>query len=89
MRSKSYKVKVTYDAGWYVGEVAGLRAFTGGKGGVITQGRDLDELAFMVRDAVALLTDETDIALQLLLPATLKAPRRRAGATKKRAKRAA
>jgi hypothetical protein len=68
---------VTRDGRWFVAEVSGLRAFTGGNSAVVTQGRDLDELAFMVRDAIELPTDERDFDIQLLLPRALKLPARR------------
>jgi hypothetical protein len=91
MKPKVYSVKVQQDDGWLIAEVTGLRAFTGGKGGIVTQGRDLDELALMVRDAIELLTDTSDFSIRLLLPANVKvtASRSQTRASKKRRRRAA
>lgn len=88
MKPKVYRAKVLKDDGWFVAEVTGLRAFTGGKGGIVTQGRDLDELAYMVRDAIGLLTETTDFAVELLLPPTLVVARQRSPARKRRRKAA-
>lgn len=91
MKPKVYRAEVIKDGRWFIAEVSGLRAFTGGKGGVVTQGRDLDELAFMVRDAIELLTDEKDFDIQLLLPRALKLPARRGAspASRKRVRKVA
>lgn len=88
---KTCDVKVIGHSRWFIAEVAGLRAFSDGKGGVVTQGRDLDELAFMVRDAIELLTDEKDFDIQLLLPRALKLPARRStsAAARKRVRKVA
>jgi len=88
---KTYKAKVIAgEDGWLVAEVAGLRAFSGAKAGVVTQGRDLDELGFMIRDAVESLTDQTDFAIQMTVPAAvLVRSRRRALLTKATRTRAA
>jgi hypothetical protein len=89
LKEKVYKATVCRDGGWLVAQVSGLRAFDGGKGGVVTQGRDLDELAFMVRDAIELLTDTSNFSIQLLLPADLRAGAVRRKTTKKARRRAA
>jgi hypothetical protein len=89
MKTKVYRAKVQQDGPWLIAEVSGLRAFNGGKGGVVTQGRDLDELAFMVRDAIELLTDTANFSIQLLLPANLRAAPTRRKSVKKTRRRAA
>ena len=87
---KTYKAKVIDGGdGWLVAEVAGLRAFTGTRGGVVTQGRDLDELAYMVHDAIQTLTDETDFAIHLLLPPKMRLKIRARSATAKKVRRRA
>lgn len=59
---KTYRAKVEHgEDGWLVAQVVGLR-------GAITQGRDLDELAYMVRDAIESLTQSRAFVLHLLLP---------------------
>lgn len=76
---KTYRVKVEQgDDGWLVAESRNLR-------GMVTQGRDLDELVFMIRDAIKQLTDSTDFAIQLSLPAGLKLRK----TAKKRSRKAA
>ncbi len=52
---------MTQDDGWYVGQVLESQ-------GVTTQGKTLDELVFMVRDAISLMWDETDVQLELIIP---------------------
>lgn len=80
---KTYRVKVEQgDDGWLVAEGLNLR-------GLVTQGRDLDEVAFMVRDAIELLTETTNFAVQLLLPPTLAVAARHRGAPRERRKKAA
>jgi len=88
---KSLKAKVTMgDDGWLIAEITGLRALTKTRDGVVTQGRDLDGLAFMVRDAFETLTGERDFAIQLILPADTRLPtRRRSPATPKKTRRRA
>lgn len=79
MSKKAYRARVMQgDDGWLVAEARTPR-------GLVTQGRDLDELAFMVRDAIEQLTDSTDFAIQLVLPAALKLRK----TAKKRSKKAA
>jgi predicted RNase H-like HicB family nuclease len=40
--------------------------------GITTQGRTLDELVYMVRDAIALMWDEKQVQLELLVPSEAK-----------------
>ena len=57
---KLYHVAVEQEDDWYVGRVLE-------RGGVTTQGRTLDELVLMLRDAIETLWDETEVQLELLL----------------------
>ncbi|MEQ8848623.1 hypothetical protein [Botrimarina sp.] len=59
---KLYHVRVEQEDGWYVGTVLDRR-------GISTQGRTLDELVYMVRDAIALAWEETDVQLELVIAA--------------------
>ena len=59
---KLYHVNVEQDDGWFVGRVLERE-------GITTQGKTLDELVFMVRDAISLMWGETDVQLELILPA--------------------
>ncbi len=59
---KVYHVSVERDDGWYVGRVLE-------RAGVTTQGRTLDELVLMVRDAVETLWHEREVQLELVLAA--------------------
>lgn len=81
---KTYRVKVVQgEDGWLVAKVTNLR-------GAITQGRDLNELTFMVRDAIGCLTETQDFAVQLLVPPTIRVPvAKSAAAARKRSKNAA
>jgi hypothetical protein len=89
--TKTYKVRVKQDEGWFIAEAGGLRTSDGGKAGMVTQARDLDELAYLIRDAIAQLTDTTDFAIELLLRSTVTIARRKpaAKATRKSRRRAA
>jgi len=84
---KTYKAKVTEgDNGWLVAEITGVRAAgIKGKSGIVTQGRDLNELAWMIQDAVRTLTLTDDFAIQLTLTAVSKPKTRRAQAVRRRA----
>lgn len=62
---KLYHVPVEQEDNWFVGRVLE-------RPGVTTQGRTLDELVFMVRDAIAAMWDEKDVQLELILPAGVK-----------------
>ncbi len=57
-----YHVSVERDDGWYVGRVLE-------RAGVTTQGRTLDGLVLMVRDAVETLWHEREVQLELVLAA--------------------
>ena len=57
---KLYHVAVEQEDEWYVGRVLE-------RGGVTTQGRSLDELVLMVRDAIECLWREKNVQLELLL----------------------
>jgi predicted RNase H-like HicB family nuclease len=68
---KLYHVTVEHDEDWYVGRVLE-------RGGVTTQGRSLDELVFMLRDAIESLWGERDVQLELLLTPSVSGRQRRA-----------
>ncbi len=55
-----YHVAVHQEDHWYIGRVLE-------RGGVTTQGRTLDELVSMLRDAIEALWDERDVQLELVL----------------------
>lgn len=74
-----YHVQVTKDEKWYVGRVMD-------RPGITTQGRDLDELVFMLRDAIELMWDERNVGLELILHAP--AARKRRGRTPSRSRAA-
>jgi predicted RNase H-like HicB family nuclease len=62
---KTYRVKVQQgESGWLVAQVVGLPE-------AISQGKDLSELAYMIRDAITTLTDKTRFELQLIVPPTV------------------
>lgn len=56
----SYHVTVSREEGWYIGRVLE-------RPGVITQGRSLDELVDMLRDANQLIWSEVDVQLELIV----------------------
>jgi predicted RNase H-like HicB family nuclease len=56
-----YHVKVEFDDGWYIGRVLE-------RPGITTQGRTLDELVAMVRDAIDRMWGEKKVSLELILP---------------------
>lgn len=62
---KVYHVDVLHDDGWYVGRVLE-------RPGVTTQGRTLDELVFMVRDAIQLMWNERNVHLELIVSPKIK-----------------
>ena len=81
-----YHVLVEREDKWFVGRVLERH-------GVTTQGRSLDELVFMVRDAIELMWNEKDVQLELVVPSrTLTSPNRRrasgSGNTRRKARRA-
>lgn len=81
----SYHVLVQEEDGWYIGRVLE-------RSGITTQGRTLDELVLMVRDAIKLMWNEGNAALELVLspemavakPRTSRAREKRYRATTKR-----
>ena len=58
---KFYHVAVEQDDGWFIGRVLDRE-------GITTQGRSLDELLYMVRDAIELMWDERGVQLELIIP---------------------
>lgn len=58
---KLYHVLIEQDDDWFIGRVLERE-------GVTTQGRSLDELVFMLRDAIALMWREKHVQLELLVP---------------------
>lgn len=81
---KLYHVSVEQDGRWMIGRVLE-------RDGITTQGRSLDELVFMVRDAIALMWTEKDVQLELIIPSDARTkPRPRAGSssTRRRSSRA-
>ncbi len=59
---KLYHVAIEQENEWFIARVLE-------RPGVTTQGRTLDELVFMVRDAIAQMWDEHEVQLELILPA--------------------
>lgn len=59
-----YHVLVKQEDGWYVGRVLE-------RSGVTTQGRTLDELVMMLRDAIQLMWNERNASLELVLAGTI------------------
>ena len=57
---KFYHVAVHREDNWYIGRVLE-------RSGVTTQGRTLDELVSMLRDAIKTLWGEKDVQLELVL----------------------
>jgi predicted RNase H-like HicB family nuclease len=76
---KLYHVSVHKEDDWYIGRVLE-------RSGVTTQGRTLDELVAMLRDAIMALWGEKNVQLELVLapdatiPARSRARRRRSSA---------
>lgn len=58
---KIYHVSVEQEDDWFIGRVLE-------RDGVTTQGRSLDELVYMLRDAIELMWDERNVQLELLVP---------------------
>jgi predicted RNase H-like HicB family nuclease len=58
---KLYHVQIEQEDDWFIGRVLERE-------GVTTQGRSLDELVFMLRDAIFLMWREKDVQLELLVP---------------------
>jgi len=59
---KLYHVAVHREDGWHIGRVLE-------RSGITTQGRTLDELVEMLRDAIEALWAERDVQLELVLAA--------------------
>lgn len=66
---KLYHVAVHREDNWYVGRVVE-------RSGVTTQGRTLDELVSMLRDAITALWGEKDVQLELVLAPDATVPAR-------------
>jgi len=73
---KLYHVAVHREDKWYIGRVLE-------RSGVTTQGRTLDELVDMLRDAIDALWAERDVQLELVLAAE-RAPRTSRRAVRRR-----
>jgi predicted RNase H-like HicB family nuclease len=58
---KVYHVSIEQSEGWFTGRVLD-------RDGITTQGRTLDELIFMVRDAIKLMWNESNVQLELSVP---------------------
>ncbi len=76
---KLYHVLVEQDENWFIGRVLERE-------GITTQGRTLDELLFMVRDAIELMWNEKGVQLELFVPgkALTSFERRKVRAVKRR-----
>jgi len=74
---KMYHVAIQKEDDWYVGRVLE-------RPGITTQGRTLDELVLMVRDAIETLWRERNVQLELLLTFEAK-PQPRRGTRQRRA----
>jgi predicted RNase H-like HicB family nuclease len=66
---KVYHVELEQDEGWYIGRVLE-------RPGVTTQGRSLDELVYMVRDAIDLMWGERQVQLELIAAPNIKGSER-------------
>lgn len=60
-----YHVEVKQDGAWYVGRVLE-------RGGVVTQGKSLDELTYMVRDAIVAMWGDGEAQLELIVSSNVK-----------------
>ena len=58
---KLYHVLVEQEDNWFIGRVLERE-------GITTQGRSLDELLFMVRDAIELMWNEKGVELEFVVP---------------------
>ena len=58
---KLYHVLVEQEDKWFIGRVLERE-------GITTQGRSLDELLFMVRDAIELMWNEKGVELEFVVP---------------------
>ena len=62
---KVYHIEVIEDDGWYVGRVLD-------RPGVTTQGANLDELVYMLRDAIGLMWNEKNVQFELIVSPKIK-----------------
>ena len=62
---KVYHVEVIEDEGWYVGRILD-------RNGVTTQGKNLDELVYMLRDAIDLMWNEKNVQFELIIAPKIK-----------------
>lgn len=76
-----YHVLVSAEDGWYIGRVLERQ-------GITTQGRTLDELVFMLRDAIGLMWNERSPSLELVLSGKMAMKLKTARGRTKRASRA-
>ncbi len=67
---KLYHVVVEQEDDWYLGRVLE-------RGGITTQGRTLDELVVMLRDAIETLWNENAVQLELLVTPEIVVSKRR------------
>ena len=80
---KVYHIEVVEDEGWYVGRVLD-------RAGVTTEGADLDELVYMLRDAIDLMWNEKNVQFELIVSPKIKGramPDERSGRSKASGKR--
>lgn len=77
---KVYHVSIEQEDEWLIGHVLE-------RPGIHTQGRSLDELVFMSRDAISLMWGEKDVHLELIVPRGTKTAfeRKRMGRTGRKA----
>jgi predicted RNase H-like HicB family nuclease len=75
---KIYHVQISQEDKWFIGRVLERE-------GITTQGRTLDELVFMIRDAIELMWNERDVHLELLVPgkAIVRSPAKRSSTRRK------
>lgn len=62
-----YHVTVTQEDDWFIGRVLE-------RSGITTQGQTLDELVYMVQDAIRDMSGEQEVQLELILPADVRLP---------------
>jgi predicted RNase H-like HicB family nuclease len=56
-----YHVLVSKEDNWFIGRVLE-------RDGITTEGKSLDELVFMIRDAISLMWNEKSVQLELVVP---------------------
>lgn len=57
---KVYHVETRQDGGWFIGRVLE-------RPGITTQGRTLDDLLHMIRDAIRTMWNETSVQVELII----------------------